>query len=354
MSRRLLAAIAILGLVASVASAQEAAKQPETFTGEVVAVLDGDTIEVMHRGKAERVRLNGIDCPEKDQAFGSRAKQFTSDLVTGSRPVPFTSDFRCGKEVTVAVLGTDLNGRTIASVILPDGRILNYEIISAGFAWWYRAHAPGNKVLERLEQAAREEKHGLWRDENPVPPWEYRAGREKKGVSPESDRSQQPDKTTGLALMRKVTLRPPYSPPYKGAPTDKLPVQYAVMDIAKQAGLGYAFEESEANLGSTARDWVRPQIVDEPLYFALSMIVAPKDLMYRIEESEVVLLPAPIDVLVYTRIRSTQPLGVFITETGKKYHRSGCRYLRTGGIPVDLEEARRRGHTPCSLCEPPR
>ena len=97
MSRRLLAAIAIVALVSSVVFAQDAAKQSGTFTGKVVAVLDGDTIEVMHGGRAEKVRLNGIDCPEKDQAFGSRAKQFTSDLAFGQK-------------VTVAVLDTDRYG----------------------------------------------------------------------------------------------------------------------------------------------------------------------------------------------------------------------------------------------------
>ncbi len=54
------------------------------FTGRVVGVSDGDTITVLHRGKGERIRLHGIDCPEKRQAFGKRAKQFTSTLVFGT------------------------------------------------------------------------------------------------------------------------------------------------------------------------------------------------------------------------------------------------------------------------------
>ena len=53
------------------------------FVGAVVRVLDGDTIEVLHAGRGERVRLAEIDCPEKSQAFGQRAKQFTSELVFG-------------------------------------------------------------------------------------------------------------------------------------------------------------------------------------------------------------------------------------------------------------------------------
>src|SRR5205809_3843723 len=82
------------------------------FTGKVVGVSDGDTISVMHNGKAERIRLSGIDCPEKGQAFGQRAKQFTSALVFG-------------KEVTVAVQDSDKYGRTIGEVKLLDGRVLN-------------------------------------------------------------------------------------------------------------------------------------------------------------------------------------------------------------------------------------
>src|SRR5207247_10694465 len=67
------------------------------FTGKVVGVTDGDTITVLHNGKGERVRLHGIDCPEKGQAFGQRAKQFTSALAFG-------------KEVTVTVLDSDRYG----------------------------------------------------------------------------------------------------------------------------------------------------------------------------------------------------------------------------------------------------
>ncbi len=69
------------------------------FTGQVVGVSDGDTIAVMHEGKAEKVRLTGIDCPEKGQAFGKAAKRFVSEQVFG-------------KVVTVEVKGTDKYQRT--------------------------------------------------------------------------------------------------------------------------------------------------------------------------------------------------------------------------------------------------
>ncbi len=95
-----------------------------------MGVSDGDTITVLHNGKGERIRLHGIDCPEKRQAFGNRAKQLTSNLVFA-------------KTVTVQVLDRDRYGRTVGEVLLPDGRSLNQELVKAGFAWWYRRHAPG-------------------------------------------------------------------------------------------------------------------------------------------------------------------------------------------------------------------
>jgi micrococcal nuclease len=94
------------------------------FSGRVVGISDGDTISVLHDGRAEKIRLNGIDCPEKRQAFGQRAKQFTSKLTFG-------------KDVTVKTFGHDKYRRTIGDVILPDGRILNQELLKAGLAWWY-------------------------------------------------------------------------------------------------------------------------------------------------------------------------------------------------------------------------
>src|SRR5271157_4345740 len=81
----------------------------ESFTGKVVAISDGDTIRVMHNGRAERIRLWGIDCPEKRQPFGTRATQFTGDLAFG-------------KDVKVLVRDVDHYGRTVGEVILPDGR----------------------------------------------------------------------------------------------------------------------------------------------------------------------------------------------------------------------------------------
>jgi endonuclease YncB( thermonuclease family) len=131
------------------------------FSGPVVSVLDGDTIEVLHNTRAERIRLNGIDCPEKGQAFGTRAKQAASELVFG-------------KKVTLQTHGLDNYGRTIADVLLSDGTNINHELVRNGWCWWYRKYAPRDVILEELERRARRSGLGLWADPHPVSPWCYR------------------------------------------------------------------------------------------------------------------------------------------------------------------------------------
>jgi micrococcal nuclease len=130
------------------------------FTGKVVAVLDGDTIEVLHNGKAERIRLNGVDCPEKKQAFGQKAKQFTSSLVFG-------------RTVVVVPIDKDRYKRLVGDVVLPDGVNLSYELVKAGLAWWYRKYSD-DVILAVLELEAQLERRGLWTDPHPIPPWEWR------------------------------------------------------------------------------------------------------------------------------------------------------------------------------------
>lgn len=131
------------------------------FSGPVISVSDGDTLEVLHNQHPERIRLQGIDCPEKGQAFGNKAKQATAAVVFG-------------KEVTLQTSGKDKYKRTLAEVILPDGTNVNHTLVQEGWCWWYRKYAAGNAELERLEKEARRAKKGLWADPQPVPPWEWR------------------------------------------------------------------------------------------------------------------------------------------------------------------------------------
>jgi endonuclease YncB( thermonuclease family) len=132
----------------------------EEFTGRVVGITDGDTIKVLHAGRAETVRLQGVDAPEKRQAYGERARRFVADVAFD-------------RTVVVRATGRDRNGRLLGEVLLPDGRSLNQELVRAGYAWWFRKYSRDVR-LARLEEEARQGRRGLWADQAPEPPWEYR------------------------------------------------------------------------------------------------------------------------------------------------------------------------------------
>src|SRR5262245_49428652 len=120
------------------------------YPARVVGVSDGDTITVLTPAKQlVKVRLWGIDAPETGQDFGSRAKQCASSLAFG-------------KTVMIRERDRDRYGRTVAEVILPDGRSMNREMVRQGMAWWFRKYAARDAELGRLEADASEARIGLW------------------------------------------------------------------------------------------------------------------------------------------------------------------------------------------------
>lgn len=136
------------------------------ITGKVVGIADGDSFTLLTSdNKQLKIRLHGIDCPEKKAPFGQQAKTFTSDLIFG-------------KYVTIKQTAKDRYRRTVAIVYLPDGRILNEELLKAGMAWHYRQHDK-NPRWSKMEQQARIAKRGLWQAPHPEPPWEYRKQNKK-------------------------------------------------------------------------------------------------------------------------------------------------------------------------------
>jgi micrococcal nuclease len=136
-----------------------------TWSGKVVGVIDGDSITVLHDGRQEQIRLWGIDCPEKGQDFGTKAKQATSVLVFA-------------KTVEVEPVTTDRYGRTVALVRVGD-TLVNEELIRQGLAWVYIRYCDRAICQEwkKLEAEAREKKRGLWSMPKPVAPWEFRRQR---------------------------------------------------------------------------------------------------------------------------------------------------------------------------------
>lgn len=139
------------------------------ITGQVVRVADGDTITILTAERQQiKVRLAEVDAPEKKQAFGQRAKDFTESLVAG-------------KMVSVQTRDIDRYGRTVGEVFLLDGRSVNRLLVENGFAWWYR-HYSKDASIGGLEERARVGRKGLWQDPNPVPPWEWRKNK-REGVN---------------------------------------------------------------------------------------------------------------------------------------------------------------------------
>jgi endonuclease YncB( thermonuclease family) len=145
----------------------------DTFVGKVIAVKDGDSIVVLRDSEQVEIRLLEIDCPELAQAFGRQAKKRTSDLCIG-------------KTVTVKATGKDEYDRTLAYVTLPTGKQLNRELVRAGFAWWYGWYSD-DKSLGALEADAKKHKRGLWADQKPIAPWDWRAAQRAKSTDPLSN-----------------------------------------------------------------------------------------------------------------------------------------------------------------------
>ncbi len=134
--------------------------------GRVVAISDGDTITVLDEAKVQhKIRFAGIDAPEKGQAFGNASKESLSRLVFNQRV-----EARCHKR--------DRYGREVCAVFVGMSDV-GLEQLRAGLAWWYREYAHEQSTQERLvyrdeEERAKAARRGLWKDANPVPPWDFR------------------------------------------------------------------------------------------------------------------------------------------------------------------------------------
>ena len=141
------------------------------WTGKVVGVTDGDTIRVLQNGKQVKIRLYGIDTPEKAQSFGKKAKKFTTN-------------FAANKMADVKPIDTDYRGRTVGLVTI-YGKSLNKALVRNGYAWVYRDYCKESFCYEwsKLEYIAKKAKAGLWIEPNPIPPWKWRKAKRGKTSS---------------------------------------------------------------------------------------------------------------------------------------------------------------------------
>ncbi len=129
-------------------------------SGKVIAIKDGDTIVILFDKTQITVRLEHIDCPEKNQPFGNVAKKYISKLCFG-------------KQVKIVGKGKkDRNGRLIGEVIV-DTTNINKEMVKAGLAWHFKKYSKDNSYAS-LETTAKTAKLGLWKDAAPIAPWLWR------------------------------------------------------------------------------------------------------------------------------------------------------------------------------------
>jgi endonuclease YncB( thermonuclease family) len=126
----------------------------------VAKIHDGDTITVQLKDEKYNIRLWGIDAPELNQSFGLEAKKFLENLIQD-------------KEVEIDVVGIDVWGRKLGKVYL-NGKSINENLVKNGMAWWNDYYYPKESNLEILEENARNNKVGLWKEDSPTSPWRWR------------------------------------------------------------------------------------------------------------------------------------------------------------------------------------
>lgn len=133
---------------------------PVTVTGKVIKVVDGDTFDILDSSfNTIRIRMNGIDAPEKKQAFGEASRKQLASLCAG-------------KVVRIVKYSTDRNKRWIADSYV-DGISLSHRMVEEGMAWHFIKYS-SDTSLAKLQQQARAKKIGLWSDPQAVAPWVFR------------------------------------------------------------------------------------------------------------------------------------------------------------------------------------
>lgn len=146
---------------------------PSTWacTGRVVGVTDGDTVKVLCDGLETKVRLDQIDAPERNQPYGSKAKDVLSNLVFD-------------RTVRVQSSGTDRYGRTLGTLWIGETDA-NREMVRMGYAWAYRKYLRDDSLID-VEADAKAARRGLWSDPDPIPPWDFRKVSRERSTSNEN------------------------------------------------------------------------------------------------------------------------------------------------------------------------
>lgn len=137
-----------------------------TIRGKVIKVSDGDTITILKNNEKTKIRLYGIDAPEKAQNYGIKSLDVLNKMIFN-------------KIVEVEVKSKDRYGRTVG-VIYFNNININLYMVETGNAWWYKQYAKNEIEYKKAEESAKERKIGLWNESNFLSPWEYRKNKRVK------------------------------------------------------------------------------------------------------------------------------------------------------------------------------
>jgi len=142
--------------------------QKTNYKVKIIKIVDGDTFHGLTKDKEDiRFRIYGIDAPEKKQAYGNKSKQYLSNLIFG-------------KTVKIKVqTPSDRYGRPVVWVYTPGGKDVSAEMLKAGMAWHFKRY-DSTPEYARYEKQARKARIGLWADNNPVAPWDFRKSKKKR------------------------------------------------------------------------------------------------------------------------------------------------------------------------------
>jgi endonuclease YncB( thermonuclease family) len=146
-------------------AAKREGQAPAEFqlTGRVVRIADGDTISVLDDASEQhKIRFYGIDAPEQDQPHGEAARNALVQWIEN-------------RNVGVVIIEEDDYGRTVGTVYW-NNRNINLALVEEGHAWWYDHHAPLERHLQAAQDDAIANQKGLWANDKPIPPWDWRRG----------------------------------------------------------------------------------------------------------------------------------------------------------------------------------
>lgn len=132
--------------------------------GSVEKISDGDTFRLLSNGQIVKIRLYAIDAPESKQEYGQASKAALESVIRG-------------KNVKVKVIDTDRYGRSVGELWVGDTLDVNLWMVKNGHAWWYEAYGKKRPDLGTAQQKARSARLGLWNNESPEAPWEWRSAK---------------------------------------------------------------------------------------------------------------------------------------------------------------------------------